>query len=779
MNNKEYLIYKQNLDGYWKLYIESNEKVRNDGFELNKNNKLEQSGYLCIDGKVPGNFELDMMREGIIEDLFFGENILEAQKLENRHLWYSRTFDYDLDDIDNLYLRFDGIDTFSEIYLNGDLIAKTDNMFIQHEIPLSNIKKGNNEIVVHILPTTIIARQFPCGAGATVHLDYNAESLAVRKAAHMFGWDIMPRIMSAGIWKSVSLVKKPSERLEEFYLYTLDANHDEANLYYYYQLDVTKDFIKDYTIKISGQCRDSKFETERVCWSAYGTYKINIKNPHLWWIKNKGNPDLYNVRVELFYKDVLCDVREFKFGIREVKLIRTSIIDDNNNGDFRIKLNGEDVFICGTNWVPLDAFHSRDLQRLPKALELLNDIGCNMVRCWGGNVYESEEFFDFCDEHGIAIWQDFGMGCATYPQTKQLAEMLEKEVAVTVKSFRQHTSIFLWAGDNECDIATYWREISQTPNDNKLTREIIPTILHNIDPIRPYLPSSPYVDEVAEKIADRKLPEDHLWGPRDYYKSQFYSTALTRFASEIGYHGCPAPSSIKKFISSNKIWPPLDNKEWLIHATCMETTKNCAYSFRIKLMSDQIKTLFGKDMDNINDYATASQISQAEAYKYFIEHFRYEKPMRTGIIWWNLIDGWPQFSDAVVDYYYKPKFAYFAIKRSQQPVCLMFKEPNSQGELQLVAVNELNEDVNIRYKIEELTKDTLILEGNTTAFANIVTDIKRISNKNDEFRFYLITWTSKYAKGENHYIAGKPTYNYETLVNCFKKSGLLKMDTIE
>ncbi len=776
MNNKNYLPYNKSLDGFWKLYIAENKDVSDNPLQFKTGKELETSGYLCIDGKVPGNFELDMQREGLLDDVFFGENPLKLQELENRHLWYVKSFEYECADTQDTFFQFKGIDTFAEIYLNGSLLAKTDNMLIPYEFSVADfLVSGENELVVHIIPTSIESRKYPIGAGAFNHNKYNAESLTVRKAPHMYGWDIMVRALSGGLWRSVSIIKKPAERIEEFYLYPFIVNEQVAISIGYYQVNVKGDFIREYSLKVKGVCGSSVFEIVNDMWSACGNFEIHIPNPKLWWTKGRGLPNLYDVRVELYHGEELCDWREFKFGVRSVQLIRTSVIDENNKGDFRFRVNGEDVFMCGTNWVPLDAFHSRDLERLPKALELLENIGCNMVRCWGGNVYESEEFFDYCDEHGIAVWQDFAMACAVYPRTNDFLERMGYEVETVVKQLRQHPSIFIWSGDNECDESVTWRSISPDPNHNILTRKLIPQIIRNVDPIRYFLPSSPYIDEIAFSDRSKPLPEAHLWGPRDYYKNEFYSEAKTRFASETGYHGCPSPESIKRFISKDKLWPPTNNDEWIVHATSMEKTEG-PYNFRISLMVYQVARIFGNEMDNLNDFAIASQISQAEAFKFFIERFRYGKPERTGILWWNLLDGWPQFSDAVVDYYYNRKLAYFVIKRSQNPLCLMFKEPDVNGTLTFCAVSDMREDSEISYTVENVATNELIISGKAEVKADAVTDIAQIDTSKQKFAFYLIKWKNGSESGVNHYIFGEPTYDYEKVVECFKKSGLLNIE---
>lgn len=765
---------RENLSGEWKLYIAENCECASYADDICDENGVISHGITSIKGAVPGNFELDMHRAGLIGDPFFGTNPLEIQKLENRHLWYAREFDYSGTDTKNTYLLFEGIDTFADVYLNGEKIGSSDNMFIAHEFKAHNIKSGKNELLVHIRPACIEARKYRFDADVITHLPYNAASLQVRKAAHSFGWDIMPRFVSAGLWKDVYLVDYKASYIKNIYLNTAQISENKAQINGFFDTVLSGDFSTDYSIKIQGACKDSSFVKQIKLWHDQGSFNFTLESPLLWWPRDAGEQNLYAVTADLYYKDELIDSYNFNFGIRTIFLDYTDTTDKEGNGQFRFIVNGEPIFIRGTNWVPMDAFHSRDAARLPKALEMLKDIKCNMVRCWGGNVYEDHEFFDFCDRFGILVWQDFAMGCATYPQDDDLASRLKVEVEFIVRKLRQHPSIALWAGDNECDIAAvFWRPTHIDPSLNRLTREVIPRTLNRVDPFRQFLPSSPYLSKEAYE-SNKPTPEDHLWGPRDYYKNDFYTKAVAHFASETGYHGCPSPASLKNFLSPECVWP-CGNDEWHVHSTCMELERDCEYSYRNDLMFSHVKTLFGEIPDTLPEFALASQISQGEADKFFIERFRTGKWRRTGIIWWNLVDGWPQLSDAIVDYYYNKKAAYSFIKRSQEPVCLMMREPDN-GMLTLVAANEYLAEKSVKYSVTDMTADRKICEGETIVPANSAADILSIPFQSDGMHFYFIEWEVDGQTHKNHYISGKIPYSLETVVNMLKKCDLLQTE---
>ncbi len=766
------------LDGEWELFTAHNRDCTGETDKYTTLSSLQSSGFTHICGKVPGNFELDFQREGLLPDLFYSDHPLKARELESLHLWYGRKFRFEELDIQRRFFRFEGIDTFAEIYLNGVLVGESDNMLIAHEYPAAGLKQGDNELVVHILPVFLRSRQNCFEAGVTQYQEYQADAITVRKAPHMFGWDIMPRILSGGLWRSVYLFEKPVERIEDIFITTIRATPELATFHLYYRAHIEADCLCDYRLLISGECDDSRFFISYKPLHTEGRTFIHVKNPKLWWPKGMGDSNLYRIHIDLCCGDTVLDSRDISAGFREVELEKTDIVDEDGNGKFCFKVNGEKMFVRGVNWVPLDAFHSRDRERLPKVLSLLEDSHCNMVRCWGGNVYESDEFFDYCDRNGIAVWQDFAMACSFYPQGQEFQSAIRTEAEHIVRRLRNHTSLFLWVGDNECDVAiSGWHPVRQDCNSNVLTRQVLPEVLHRMDPFRVYMASSPYISAAA--FAQRKekmVPEYHLWGPRTYYKTDFYSKAVCRFASETGYHGCPSPESLKKFLSPTHLWPWKGNREWLIHATCMEAKEDATNANRIPVMDSQVHALFGFHPEDLDVFALASQLTQAEADKYFVERFRLGKwDKTTGILIWNLIDGWPQFSDAVVDYYFNRKLAYSVLQRCQEPVCLIFREPKD-GVLTLACANDTLKEARVSYRVTDVTHDKVLLDGSAQVGKNVTADIDTIVYPGEETVFFLIEWEYEGKRYKNHYINGTAPLSFERCLEGYRKSDILNLE---
>lgn len=784
------------LDGAWSLSYVANKQLRTEKPDVSTVKAISETGYPVIPAKVPGSLERDLFRAGIIEDPYKYSNMVDMRKWEKYHMLYYRTFNVDAISEDDTVLHFEGIDTAADIYVNGIKIGDVEDMLIPHEFEISKVLKlGENEIVVHIKPATIYSRKYALDAGAWTSA-YHSANISMRKAQHMYGWDILPRLVSGGIWRSVWIEAKKESRIDDVFGFAVSTNLERktADVRFYVNMTLGEDDEADYSLEICGKCGDSEFKrVDPSLWHNGLQYNIHVSDAKLWMPRNYGEPNLYDVTVKLFYRGEQVDEYKTRIGLRKAKLIRTDTTDKDGNGEFVFEINGKKIFAMGTNWVPADASHSFDADRLPKMLPMLSDIGCNIVRCWGGSVYENDIFYDYCDENGIMVWQDFAMGCALYPHDERFKKMLYDEVCAVVKKLRNHVSITLWAGDNECDEALwYGGERLTLPSQNYLTRHVIPAALRVHDLSRPYLPSSPFV---ADSDADfpyeqRHTSENHLWGPRDYFKGPYYANTICHFASETGYHGCNSPDALKKFISADQLWHwersgkkleqgelwdrdrILAKPDWLVHAACTDADGRDECRYRIPLMANQVITLFGSEPDNLDDFAYQSQISQAEAKKYFIERFRVTKWRRTGIIWWNLIDGWPQISDAVVDYYGVKKLAYHYIKRSQQPVCFIFDEPKD-GQLPLCVTNDLQQDKKLRFKVTDVTDGRVLIDSVVTAKADSVTKVWNKDMIEGEKRFYLIEWESEDGeiKGKNHYFTNIIDISYEYYVDCMKKVG--------
>jgi beta-mannosidase len=727
------------LNGTWQLWdISPGEKIASP----------EQLDENPLAAKVPGNVELDLMRAGKLPDLFHGLNIYAAQKLESHDWWYRRTFTvFPLEESHRAELVFEGIDCIAHIWINGKKVADLDNMFIAHRVPFDP-QPGENEVVVHIESAVNTARRYRYEP-ALYAMAFNMESLYIRKAAHMYGWDIMPRIVSAGLWRDVRVELRAPSEIVEIYYAIAHTNEHSSNVRVAWEIATDRPNFDNLFLRFRGRCGDSAFEHTVPARFTAGQTVITISEPSLWWPRGYGDPALYDVTCDLLHGDEVIDSRVDRIGLRCIDLSR-------ENGDFLFRVNGTPILVKGANWVPADAFHSRDAARYADNLALFADLSCNMLRCWGGNVYEDHAFFDFCDETGIMVWQDFALGCAAYPQDAGFRERIRIEAEAIIRKLRNHPSLALWCGNNENDSVGYApRGID--PAHDLISRQTLAETAHRCDPYRPYVPSSPYY---LPGVPVDELPERHLWGPRDYYKSDFYTQNRARFIGEIGYHGCPNVESIRRFIDDDFLWPWQDNDQWRAHASDPDPAGG-PYAYRIELMANQIAEVFGEQPHNLEDFALASQIVQAEAKKFFIEMMRLGKWHRTGILWWNVIDGWPQFSDAIVDYYYGKKLAYTYIKRVQQPVCLMMREPKN-WHLTAVMGNDSRREAAGTFTIRDADSGETVLSGSYHVSPNQNAELGKIRVSRGAQKMFLMEWTEQSVKGGvNHYLHGSPPFSYE------------------
>ncbi len=726
---------------------------------------------LSLEATVPGCVQLDLSRAGYLpEDLYMGKNILETEKFEDYEWWYERTFDAP-EKRKNVYLVFEGVDCIAEYYLNGKKIGESENMYIAHEFRVDDyLVDGENTLTVH-LRSAVLYGQRQNYALRQLIFGGKYELRHIRKAPHSGGWDIMCRCITAGLWREVRLeVRDDIYFSEHFFYFSVGRRSYDLHEFYYMLESDSLDF-DGVEIELSfSSGEDSAFTKRFPVTKRVGACRsLPIPNRKLWFPVGYGEPNVYEGTARIFRHGELVHEKAMTFGIRDVRFEREDPVGG-KEGKFRFLINGVEVMCKGTNWVPLDAFHSRDAERYDEALALVKDIGCNIVRCWGGNVYEDHKFFDFCDRNGIMVWQDFAMACASYPEDDRFKKLIAEEAAAVIRKLRGHPSIIVWSGDNEVDSgsAYHWN-----PDENEITRELLPHVVRQNDWNRPYLPSSPVITTemynlgMTSQIHGTTLVEDHLWGPRDYHKSDFYANNLARFISETGYHGCPSIESIKKFTSPEKVWPySRDNDEWILHSS--DQTGNPS---RMLLMEEQVKQLFGEVPTDAESFVIASQISQAEAKKFFIERMRVNRPKTTGIIWWNLLDGWPQTSDAVVDYYFTKKLAYGYIKRSQAPFILACGEL-SNWNLPLYACNDTLNEYEGTYKVTDESTGKVIAEGSFKSVKNGSNVIAQLPIYYSEKKLLLIAWEVNGEKGFNHYLCGYPPFSLEEYKGWIKKYDL-------
>ena len=655
-------------------------------------------------------------------------------------------------------------------------------MLIEHDYDITELlaEGGENELRVILRSAVIEAQDYPLGA-LGVRVDGNSESENIRKAPHAYGWDIMPRLVSAGLWRGVELRVLEPVRFEDLHWMTLriDRTAKTAELCADYQIRVPFARIDGLRVKATLRFGGKEvLQQSEALLSHSGRISLRIPDAQLWWPKGYGEPALYEAGVQILDAagQVLAS-RVARIGLRTVELDRTEITTPEKPGRFCLVVNGERIFIRGTNWVPVDALHSRDASQVIDVLKLASELNCNLLRCWGGNVYEDEAFFDYCDADGLLVWQDFAMGCSFYPQNSDFAKKVETEVRSVVRKLRNHPSLALWSGNNENDVALGWQlgSLNIDPNRDLISRTVIPAVLYELDPTRPYLPSSPYVSRACYEQGNSGnfLPEDHLWGPRGYYKADFYTKSSAHFVSEIGYHGCPNRSSLERMFEPEDVYPWTRdfvwNEAWLTKSV-RKFPLSQSTAGRNDLMLKQIRILFGDVPKDLDTFILASQSVQAEAMKYFVELWRAGKFERSGIIWWNLRDGWPIISDSVVDYYNSRKLAFYFLKNGQPTVCLMINDP-VEGYYPLVAVNDSLEAAQGRVTVTELASGRELFSGSYAVAANGRQRVAELPHQQGQ-GMLLVRYEHAGQTRANHYLYGAPPFDFKAYLGLLKQTGI-------
>ena len=742
--------------------------------------------FKTVTAKVPGNCELDLVRAGVLPTLEKGLNVLKLRPFEGYQWLYTRSFALaEAPAAGRAMLVFDGIDTLADVFLNGKKIGEADNMFIPHRFDVTRaLKKGTNVVQVLLRSVAIEAQYKSVGEiGYSPGPGDTADVEPFRKSIHAGGWDIGPRVYVSGLWRDVTLKFESDVRIDEavWIPCSLDLAKKTARVDVRFRVQAPFSRLDRMTWRLNVS-RDGKSvgERRRPCHAYQNAYTgMALKDVEFWWPKGFGAQPLYDATIELLDdatgRVLAKDSR--KIGIRTVALERDDVYSTDpkgRNGEFVFRVNGAKVFIRGTNWVPTDAIHGRDPEHLDRTLGLLDDVNCNMVRVWGGGVYEPDRFFDWCDRKGVLVWQDFMFACSVYPQDDDFADKVRAEVLDVVLRMRNHPSLAIWCGNNENDRAFAWRtagEYLRDPNDDRISRQVIPSVLFDRDVSRPYLPSSPYYsrDVFAKKA---RSPEEHLWLHRPYFKDPFYIDNVTKFISETGYHGCPNRDSIERMCDAETVYPWKDgvngkaydwNDEWRLKACNAFLDRTCRMLWsRPDFMLKGCRLMFGEVPRELDDFIAASQIVQAEAFKTFAEVARSRKFERSGgLIWWNLRDMWPQMSDAVVDYYFGKKWAYHVLANVQRDQVVLVCEDGT-----VLAVNDTRQMVRGQASVVDRVTGKKLLDCDYEVPVNGKTSIGKVSWSGQGV--LDISFVQGGEKGVNWYLYGQPTFGFRKVCEWMK-----------
>ncbi|MGQ9462742.1 MAG: beta-mannosidase [Candidatus Fervidibacter sp.] len=667
------------LDGIWWLTkFELGEGERQRAFSLDFKLPPERT----VLAQVPGVVHLDLTRAGKLPDPFYRLNELAVRWVEELEWWYRRDFEVASEFLkhDAIELVFHGLDTVATIWLNGEGLGEVDNMFIPHRFDVKSLVcEGLNTLVVKFRSPTRVAEGRERDFG-TLHSSFYSARPYLRKAQYSFGWDWGPRLPTSGIWRSVELCAYNAACVRNLWAFVteLGNDHSYARVRIEAELNAVKDV--DAHVQFILQHRDQQFvscvPTSLKVGTNFAFSEITVTNPHLWFPNGMGSQPLYQLKCRVEVNEQAVDEKVVRIGLRKVELIQEP---DEEGKSFVIRINGFPVFCKGANWIPSDNFLPRvSKERYLDLLKKAAEANMNMLRVWGGGIYEDEVFYDICDELGMMVWQDFMFSCAEYPEDAWFHEQVRHEAETIVKQLRHHACVVLWCGNNENDWFNYMKVWGQRDRfyGETIYAKILPEVCQRLDPSRPYWQSSPFggVDPNSESEGDR-----HSWDVWFREDHTGYLRDKGRFISEFGFQAPPNPSTIGTFTELKDRYP---NSEVMEHHDKMPDGIQRIYRY----MSTHLRV-----PGDFTEWVNVAQLLQGEALKTGITHWRRRKFKTAGALFWQLNDCWQVVSWSVLDYFGRPKMGYYFAKRVFAPV-LVSITPTTPPTIWIV--NDLLEPVN-------------------------------------------------------------------------------------
>lgn len=643
--------------------------------EINEGWTFRQAGENeWLPATVPGTVHTDLMANGVIEDPYYRLNELDVQWIDKTDWEYKTTFSVD-DNIlgrDRVQLDFKGLDTYADMFLNGEQVLVADNMFREWQVDVKELlNEGENELRI-LFRSPIAEGLKKYDASEFVYpgaendqaergqVEGNKRvSIYTRKAGYHYGWDWGPRLVTSGIWRPVSLKAWDVARIENLQIVQNEVSEEKATFTAVFEVDAEKRGKAALTVKNDGIILAA---AEVQLQEGIEKYEVDfeIQSPKLWWTNGLGEAHLYNITGELKMKQGTI-AENTRIGIRTLELVRE---EDEHGTSFYFKLNGHPVFMKGANIIPNDMFIPRVTdENYRTMIETAKNSNMNMLRVWGGGIYEEDIFYDLCDENGILVWQDFMFACAMFPNDEPFLENIRQEAIDNVKRLRNHPSIALWCGNNEILTAwnTWgWKGIAERQGEDvpekvwqayvDIFHKTLPEVVEEYDPSRSYWGSSPSSGLGIQ--ADLVNGDEHYWGVW-WGKEPFetYATHLARFMSEYGYQSFPEFSTVKKYTA------PEDHD---IYSEVMKSHQ------RSSIGNETIEYYLLKEYKRPKDFESflyVNHVLQAEGIKFGLEGHRRAMPFTMGSLYWQLNDVWPVASWSSTDYFQKWKALQYYVKK--------------------------------------------------------------------------------------------------------------------
>ena len=673
-------------------------------FTLNGVWNMSGGKYNCS-GTVPGSVYSFLLDNKLMDDPYYRTNELEACDILEDDFDFSRTFDFAKPDYPVL-LHCDGLDTLCDIYISGKHIGFTNNMHRTYEFDVTDaLVDGENEIKLHFASPNKYTREMHAKDPVPGTSDTFFGFPHLRKASCMMGWDWGPRLPDAGIWKDIYLLTVDSDRISEVHI---TQRHQDGRVYITPNVTTEKN-VAEVVVKVTAPSGQE--------FSVPANQESEIENPQLWWPNGFGKQNLYTVTVELIENGNVVDSNTKRIGLRTLKLIQER---DQWGESFCHEVNGIRFFAMGADYIPEDNIFSRySRERTFNLIKQCRDCNFNAIRVWGGGIYPHEDFFDACDEYGLIVFCDLMFACMAIPGYPEFTENVEIEIRQNLARIRHHASLAVISGNNEIEeaIEFWWRGDGQNTRKRvyiKLFERLIPKIIDELCPYVPYISSSPSSGGGFVDIRGENTGDCHYWQvwhgnlPFTEYRNHFF-----RYLSEFGFESFPCEKTVNSFTL------PEDRN---IFSRTFEMHQRC------KGANKKILNYLGDTFLYPTEFGTllyASQLLQAEAIRYGVEHMRRHRGRCMGALYWQLNDIWPVASWSSIDYYGRYKALQYVAKRffapvmiscgeigetTTRPYVVMLKDYDYTTQARIVVANETTADVNGTINWELRSADGKILQ---------------------------------------------------------------------
>ncbi len=697
---------------------------------------------------VPGDVYRDLLKAKQIPDPFYRDNEEQCKWIGESDWTCTRDFTVSkaLLKRERVLLKCHGLDTLATLTINGQPVATTDNMFRTWEWDVKSLlKAGTNSITISFASAMQYCRKR--GEARKLPAWVTKGRNWIRKEQSNFDWDWGLHAVTAGIWRDIELIGVDIARLVDLSTAQDHSKKDEVGL----TVDLAVERISRKPLKavVTVSLKGRQLQQEELMLrGAKGSVEFSITDPKLWWPNTMGDQPLYDVTVELLdATGAVLDAQSRRIGLRTLELDRHK---DEWGESFQFVVNGIPFFSKGANWIPADAIQSRMTEKRYRMLiQASADANMNMLRVWGGGIYEEDVFYELCDELGICVWQDFMFACATYPTfDKPFMATVKAELTDNIKRLRHHPSIALWCGNNEIEqglARETWTNWSMSWKAyGKLFDELIPEVLAKLDPQSSYWPGSPH-----SPLGDRKdfnnptCGDAHLWdvwhGKKPF---EWYRTCEHRFNSEFGFQSFPEPKTVNGYT---------EKADRNITSLVMEHHQRSGIGNAtiMQYMLDWFKLPLG-----FENTLWTSQILQGMAIKYACEHWRRSMPRGMGTLYWQLNDCWPVASWASIDYHGRWKALHYMAKEFFAPVLVSGLEDKKKGTVEIHVTSDRLKalDAVVSWRVTDAAGKPL-LTGNkkfrTPVNGNRRVETLKLNSLIDEQTANdLIVWLELKTKGE-------------------------------